>query len=163
MRLDADNLENILFEYLDQIKVLISPEIWGNILLDCSKNELLILILLYRKTEVNMSQAAEYMQVPLNTATGIVARMERKKMINRGRSREDKRVVTITLTDNGKQQIKNILEELFYYGQRILESLTMEELALAGHVLDKVIAVLGEEQKKGAERPVKKVRKIDIE
>ena len=93
MKIDKNNLEDILFEYIDQIKVLISPETWENILLDCSKNELLILLLLYRRTNINMTQIAEYIEVPLNTATGIVARMEKKQMVCRERGKEDKELL----------------------------------------------------------------------
>lgn len=62
-----DNFETMIFEYIDKIKYLLSPEIWGNGLFNCSKNEVFVL-LLYRRSDVNMTQIADYLRVPLNTA-----------------------------------------------------------------------------------------------
>ena len=88
-------MEQVLFDYMDQIKYLMSADLWGSEVLNCSKNELFVLFLLYRKESVNMTQIAEYLNVPLNTATGIVSRMEKRALLSRTRSLEDKRVVTI--------------------------------------------------------------------
>ena len=41
------------------------------------------------KTQVNMTEIAEYIHVPLNTATGIINRMEKNGLIERTRSQED--------------------------------------------------------------------------
>lgn len=163
--MDGENLklENIIFDYVDQIKELVSPEIWGNVLLNCSKNEILILMLLYRKSEVNMTQIAEYIGVPLNTATGIVARMEKKQMISRQRNMEDKRVVTIALASYGKQQLSNILDSFTSYGKKIMEALTSQELRVAEKVLEKILGVLKEERIEEADQFKKKVKRIVVE
>lgn len=63
-----------------------APEIWENILLDCSKNEVFVLLDLLRQGEVTMSELAGYLQVPLNTVTGIITRMEKKQLVERRRS-----------------------------------------------------------------------------
>lgn len=162
MNIDLNNLENTLFNFIDQIKVLIAPETWTNILLNCSKNEMLVLMLLYRSSDVNMTQIAEYLNVPLNTATGIVTRMEKKEIVLRIRSLEDKRVVTIVLTDSGKQQLQSILQAFMSYGQQVIGSLTAEEITLMGKVIDKVITLLQEVRTK-EETQMNKVRKIVIE
>ena len=163
MELNQTNLEETLFEYVEQFRVLIAPETWGNIMADCSKNELLVLLLLYRKGESNMSQIAEYLNVPLNTATGIISRMENKKMVDRNRHPEDKRVVTIALSDGGRKLMAGILKSFAYYGQRIMTVLTQEELQLLGRVLDKVINLLREVKQQGSQEPPKQIRKIAIE
>lgn len=163
MKLDQNKLEEIFFEYFDRIKTLISSETWENALLNSSKNELLILLLLYRRQEVNMTQIAEYIHVPLNTATGIVDRMEKKKLAVRQRSREDKRVVTISLAEAGKEQLGSIIQEFVRLGEKVTGVLTAEELETAGRILDKVLLVLTEEQAEDKPAVLKKVRKIVIE
>lgn len=163
MGLKENNLEEILFEYVDKIKVLIAPETWENRLLDCSKNELLIMLLLYRSGEVNMTQIAEYINVPLNTATGIVARMEKKELILRTRSVEDKRVVTITFAKRGREQVQEIWKEFMFYGQRIMEELTGEEFQLLQKVLDKTVAVFRERRPREDETKHKRVKRVLIE
>lgn len=163
MKLDQNKLEEIFFEYFDRIKTLISSETWENALLNSSKNELLILLLLYRRQEVNMTQIAEYIHVPLNTATGIIDRMEKKKLAVRQRSREDKRVVTISLAEAGKEQLGSIIREFVRLGEKVTGVLTAEELETAGRILDKVLLVLTEEQAEDKPAVPKKVRKIVIE
>lgn len=162
MKIDFENIEDSLFELLDQVKVLISQELWENILLNCTKNEMLVLMLMYRSSEVNMSQIAEYIGVPLNTATGIVTRMEKKHMLARVRSEEDKRVVLISLTEAGQTQINTMMQAAMTYGQKVLTALSVEEITLLGNVFDKVVKVLSEA---AVESPVTvaKVRKITID
>lgn len=161
MNFNGNNLEDTLFHFLDQIKALLTQEIWDSILLDSSKNELLVLILLYRQSDVNMTSVADYLNVPLNTATGIVARMEKKQLVQRLRSEADKRVVTIVFTELGKQQMSNVLGTFIGYGQRIVAALTTEEIGLLGDVMSKVIQVLKDKPKELTQE--KKVKKIVIE
>ncbi|MDC7288194.1 MarR family transcriptional regulator [Blautia schinkii] len=157
-------LEQGIFEYIDKFKLLVSPQTWENVLMDCSKNEVFVMLLLYRKEQVNMTQIAEYIQVPLNTATGIVARMEKKKLLERQRSDEDKRVVTIRITDTGLSCFKGILNEFLHYGQIVLDKLTPEELKIGEQILEKIFNALSEEYAE-AQKPMqdKKIRKIPIE
>lgn len=160
--MNIDNLEQMIFDYIDQFKILLSAETWENILLNSSKNEILVLLLLYRGSDVNMSQIAEYLAAPLNTTTGIVSRMEKKGMVARVRSASDKRVVTIVLTESGRTQVGNIMTLVLKYGEKILSTLSSEELSLLTGVIDKVTQILQDVDLE--EKPVeKKVRKIVIE
>lgn len=163
MMAGVQDFEKVIFDYLDRVKELISPQTWENILLDCSKNEVFVMLLLYRRGEVNMTQVADYLQVPLNTVTGIVDRMEKRKLLERRRSAQDKRVVTIQMTEQGMTCIKEILEQVFYYGQSILSRLTPQELQTGIQLIDKVLDGLNEEYEKAQAEPEKKVRKIKIE
>lgn len=146
---------------MDSIKDLLLPEVWENILLDCSKNEILVLWFLYRQKEVNMSQIAEYIHVPLNTATGIIARMERRKLIIRERSTEDKRIVTIGLSEQGMAQMQAVIRELSYYGTQVYEAFTPREMELFYHMIQKLMEILKQERKKDTGKP--KIKKITIE
>ncbi|WP_167957005.1 MarR family winged helix-turn-helix transcriptional regulator [Anaerosporobacter faecicola] len=158
------SLEEMFFDYLDQVKFLFTKELWDNEILNCSKNELFILFLIYRKQEVNMSQIAQYIAVPLNTATGIVARMEKKGLILRQRSEEDKRIVTITMTEEGNQQVGRIMKELMHYGNLIFENFTSEEMAFTFRLIDKLMDVLKQERnRRMVEQKETKIRKITIE
>lgn len=162
MKLDIDNLENSLFDLIDQVKVIISEAFWENILMNCTKNELFVLLLLYRKSDVNMTQIAEYIGAPLNTTTGIVGRMEKRDMIRRVRSEGDKRVVTIVLTDIGKKQVGDILGTFLQYGQMVIKTLSAEEVSLMSGVIGKVVGIL-QNNKLMSTTAEKKIRKIEIE
>ena len=148
-------------EYIEEIKELLSSDIWENIFLDCSKNEVMIFWLLYQRSEVNMTEIAEYIHVPLNTATGIITRMEKNELIVRTRSKEDKRVVLIGFSEKGMTQFQKLVNELMYYGMKVMSSFTKEEMDLFYKMTKKVKEILREEKIK--EDLPKKVRKITIE
>lgn len=148
-------------DYIEEVKELLSSDIWENIFLDCSKNEVLIFWLLYQRSEVNMTEIAEYIHVPLNTATGIINRMEKNELIVRTRSKEDKRVVLIGLSEKGMTQFQSLVNELMYYGMKVMSSFTKEEMNLFYKMTTKVKEILRQEKRK--EDTPKKVRKIIIE
>lgn len=151
----------IIADYIEEVKELLSSDIWGNIFLNCTKNEVLVFWLLYQRREVNMTEIAEYIHVPLNTATGIISRMENNELIVRTRSKEDKRVVLIGFSEKGMKQFQNLINELMYYGMKVVGSFTKEEINLFYKMTTKVMEVLRQEKKK--EATLKKVRKITIE
>ena len=158
--LSEEILQNFT-DYIEEIKELLTMELWENIFLNCSKNEVLVFWLLYRQKEVNMSDIAEYIHVPLNTATGIIGRMEKNGLIERTRSAEDKRIVLITFSEKGRAQFQKLVDELMSYGVKILGELTASEMKLVESMMAKVKKVLKEE--KVQKEPAKKVRKITIE
>ena len=148
-------------DYIEEVKELLSSDIRENIFLDCSKNEVLIFWLLYQRGEVNMTEIAEYIHVPLNTATGIINRMEKNELIVRTRSKEDKRVVLIGFSEKGMTQFQSLVNELMYYGMKVMSSFTKEEMNLFYKMTTKVKEILRQEKRK--EDTPKKVRKIIIE
>ena len=160
--MDISNMEEYIFKYIDKVKVFISPETWQNLLLDCTKDEIFILLYVYRKTEVNMSMIADYINVPLNTATGIVSRMEKKKLIARYHSEDDKRVVKIAITDEGTRHIGSILKEIMRYVQVVMDRLTPEEMKTLFQTVTKIMEALEESSRKEQNTEVK-VKKITIE
>ena len=151
----------MIIDYIEEVKELLSSDIWENIFLNCSKNEVLIFWLLYQKSEVNMTEIAEYIHVPLNTATGIINRMEKNELIVRTRSKEDKRVVLIGFNEKGMAQFQNLINQMIYYGMKVMGSFTKEEMDLFYKMTTKVMEVLRQEKKK--EATPKKVRRITIE
>lgn len=151
----------VIINYIEEIKELLSSDLWENIFLNCSKNEVLIFWLLYQKNEVNMTEIAEYIHVPLNTATGIINRMEKSELIVRTRSKEDKRVVLIGFSEKGMTQFQKLVNEMMHYGMKVMGSLTKEEIELFSKMTTKVLEILRQEKRK--EAAPKKVRKIVIE
>ena len=165
MKLNEQGISQETFQriadYIEEVKELLSSDIWENIFLDCSKNEVLVFWLLYQRSEVNMTEIAEYIHVPLNTATGIINRMEKNELIVRTRSKEDKRVVLIGFSEKGMAHFQNLINQMAYYGMKVMSFLTKEEMELFYKMTTKVTAVLRQEKKK--EATPKKVRKITIE
>lgn len=161
MKENRKSFDDTIMDYIDQMIHLFTQGKWQNVIMDCSKNELFILWYLYRHHEANMSQLAECIHVPLNTLTGIISRMEKKQLVQRIRSTEDKRVVVIQMDDCGKQQIQNVLKNVFFYGGKLFEEFEPEEIQLIFRMIDKIISIMTEENNSTLEK--KKVRKIEIE
>lgn len=157
----TEELSRMVTDYIEEVRELLSSDLWENIFLNCSKNEVFIFWLLYQKRAVNMTEIADYIHVPLNTATGIISRMERDGLVVRTRSEEDKRVVNIGFSEKGMEQFETLVRELVSYGMRVMGSFTKEEMALFYKMTSKIMEILRQENRR--ERTPKKVRKITIE
>lgn len=160
----SKSMENTIFNYIDEMKTLFSLDKYSDIFLEYTKNELFALLFLYRYNDANMTQIAEYINAPLNTATGVITRLEKKQMIERIRSNEDRRIVLITLTDKAKDVLEKEKNKIIDYGTRIFGTLTSEEKMAALSIYQKVASVLKEEKYLSNEEEIpKKVKKIVIE
>ncbi|MCJ7615655.1 MAG: MarR family transcriptional regulator [Desulfobacterales bacterium] len=72
-----------------------------------SAPQLNCLISLYENGPLPPSQIAKYIMVKSSTVTGIVDRLEQKGLVKRFRDSPDRRIITIELTDSGKNLAKN--------------------------------------------------------
>ena len=142
MAKDEFNIEELIYAYIDKFKFLFFPEEWNSAFLDYSKNEILALILLYKNKQVNMTEVADYIHAPLNTATGVITRLEKKQIAQRQRDVADKRVVFISLTALGEAFVKKEIEEITYYLKAINAELDEEEKRVLHSILNKVITLL---------------------
>lgn len=158
-------LEGFIFEFLDQCKFLFFPEQWNSAFLDYSKNEVFALLYVYRKASSNMTEIADYLGVPLNTATGIIGRLEKRGVIRRARDVVDKRVVTICISEEGRGFLANAMKELEYYYNQFMKTVTEEEklvlFRIAGKLLD--IVTDNRAKKEQLQETKKTIRKIIIE
>jgi len=163
--MDIIKIEQIIFNNIDEFKVLFFPEQWSDIFLDFSKNEILALLFLYRKKNANMTEIAEYIIAPLNTVTGVIARLEKKLMVERIRSDEDRRIVLITLTEAANTVIEKEKDMITKYLIEIYAKLTPEEISSALSIYNKVLGVFkgSVNQVKEEDISVKKIRKIIID
>lgn len=158
-------LETIIFDYIDELKFLFFPDQWSSAFLDYSKSEILALLFLYRNKTANMTEVADYVNVPLNTATGVVGRLEKKMMVERRRGNEDRRIVNIVLTNKAEEFIEQEKKVIEYYFKEVYKALTQEEKVVAMSIFKKVISALklGENRVKQEDKVVKKVKRIIIE
>lgn len=151
----------MITDYMEEVRKLLSSDLWENIFLNCSKNEVFIFWLLHQKGAVNMTEIADYIHVPLNTATGIISRMERNGLVVRTRSEEDKRVVNIRFSEKGMEQFEALVRELVSYGLKVMGSFTKDEMELFYQMTSKIMEILRQENTK--KNAPKKIRKITIE
>ncbi len=157
--------ETIIFEYIDELKFLFFPDKWSSVFLDYSKNEILVLLLLYRNKKANMTEIAEYICSPLNTATGVVARLEKKLMVERLRDKEDRRVVNIVLTKGAEDFIEQEKRTISHYFEEVVRILSYEEKKAALSIFRKVASVLQQDKsnKVNDNKTETRVKRIIIE
>lgn len=67
-----------------------------------SQPQLSCLLALHEYGPLSLSRLAKYILVKPSTVTGIIDRLEQKKLVTRMRSSLDRRVITIELTERGK-------------------------------------------------------------
>ena len=138
---DEMKIEALIYNYIDEFKKIFIKSKKESHLMDYSKNEVLALLFMYRKRVTNVSEIAEYIEAPLNTATGVINRLEKKKLVKRKRDEDDRRIVKIILTQSDE-----------------------EEKASAFGIINKIIKSLNTQEEEPAEQKVvKKVKRITIE
>ena len=161
---EVSYFEDMIFKFVDEFKILFFPEQWANVFLECSKNEILALLIIYRKQSVNMTEVAEYINAPLNTATGVINRLERKKLIQRMRDSEDKRIVKISLTEEGISYFNEEKKLIIRYFEALASRLTSEEEKAIYSIMEKFLVLLREGIPKEQQVQQKKtVKRITIE
>lgn len=161
---DNFKLEAMVYDYIDEIKDIFSKGQKSSALFDFSKNEILTLFFISRKKTVNVSEVADYINAPINTATGVINRLEKKNIVERRRDSDDKRVVKITLTIEGEELFEREKRTLLGYFMEVYKVLSDEEKRAAINIANKVISVFKSEIKVDSEeKSVKKVKRIIIE
>lgn len=157
---------NELFDLLfSNIKKLLYPEEWINLDFALSKSEIFAMLLVDRNGEVIMSQISSYINIPTSTATGIVDRLVKNGFMKRERSESDRRIVTIRLTDRGKEIVESLKNFIMERINAVNENLTEDERGMLYNIFIKVIDILNKknEEAEGANPSREVIRKIEIE
>jgi len=91
---------------------------------------------------VRVSDLAKSMYLHQSTVVGIVDRLEKHGLVVRERSRDDRRVVEVTLTAEGQQHASHSPEVTSNKIIHGLESLPSEELSMIHRGLDSLVRIL---------------------
>jgi Transcriptional regulators len=82
---------------------------------------------LWQKNRKNPKEIAEELRLETSTITGVVERMEKKGLVTRAISKEDRRFIDICLTKKGRALEKPVLETVESFNSELLAKLTEEE------------------------------------
>src|SRR5262249_40623919 len=74
-----------------------------------------------------MRELAEHLTVAVNSMTSIVDGLERKALVQRHRSEEDRRIVRVDLTDPGRGMYESLVEANMRLFRSMLGALTEDE------------------------------------
>lgn len=157
---------DILELFFGNIKKLFFPEDWLQIDLKFSKSEIFAMLLIDKKKEITMTELADYINVSMSTANGIIERLVKKGYVKRDRSDSDRRIVVLQLTTEGSQLVINLKEFVSRYLKMAFDELTDEEIQ---SLIDIVLKIMRGLQRKmdadaAAAKPAEnEIRKIPIE
>jgi DNA-binding MarR family transcriptional regulator len=103
--LNSPSREDLLADVLDELNQISYRDVQGSLKRwhegALSLVHLNLLMLLRAKGTLTMTHLAELLDVSVASATGIVDRLEKKGVIERRRSEEDRRVVEVRVTERG--------------------------------------------------------------
>ena len=88
-----------------------------------------VLFVLHADGPIPMRGLAESLDVSQASATGIVDRMEQRGLLERQRDAEDRRVVKVAISDEGRRLIAGMAAERREHLAQVLDELTDDELA----------------------------------
>lgn len=154
------DLQGMLFDYVDRFRSLLPPGAWQGLARDLAKNDVLTLLYLHRTQSSRMSDLAAYLDAPLNTATGAVTRLQQRGLVERQHSPDDKRIVLISLTAEGRRLIAQGIKASVSLIGRLFEELTPEETEVVLRLIDRIPALLAD---CSADRRARTVRRIPID
>ena len=160
---DSFDYESLMFKYIEKFKFLLFPNTWTNNFMEYSKNEILAIMIIYKNKSVNMSEVADYINAPLNTATGVITRLEKKQIVERKRDTEDKRVVKISLTEKGLIEVKDLISHISSFIKKIYKVLEPEEVSALISITNKALSILKDDNMQKQLPKKEKIRKITIE
>ena len=95
---------------------------------------------------VKVSELARLMFVRPATVVGILDRLEKKGLAARTRSREDRRVVTVELTQAGKDLVNQAPEVVQGHLVKGLETLSAHRLLLIEDGMEQLVTILGAQE-----------------
>lgn len=151
------DLEAMFHDYVDRFRAILPSNAWRRLAEDLAKNDVLTLLHLYRVQSSRMSDLATYLDAPLNTATGAVARLQQRGLVERQHSPDDKRIVLISLTNEGRTLIARGIKDGVSLVGRLFEELTTEETEVVLKVLNRIPELLAERSEQPKPRTVRRI------
>lgn len=108
---------------------LTGPQVWG-------------IKVIAKHGNIRISTLASRMYLHPTTVVGIIDRLEKRGLVSRSRSLQDRRVVDVSLTDEGRTFVEKSPEVASNKITDGLESLTLPELSVIYQGLDRLTRIL---------------------
>ncbi len=107
-----------------------------------SSQEIRVLRTVGRHEHCIMSMIADRIRLSLSSVTGLIDRLVEKKLVCRDRSTDDRRVVKVELTDEGRELHTSVIESQVQFARGVLKTLSPAEqdelLSLFGKISDRI-------------------------
>lgn len=103
-----------------------------------SITEFSVLEVLYHKEKQTIHQIGKSILISSGSMTYVIDKLEQRGMLNRSPCRDDRRVIYVTLTDDGNNLMEKIMPKQQQLVDDMFSSLTNEEAQLLIRMLKKV-------------------------
>jgi len=136
VRTDRQVIVGEILKLADKLFRELLPAVPGELLeLDITMPQLKILVVLYIRGTMRMSNLATDLQVTMATATGLVDRLVERGYLIRESLPEDRRVVLCRLSESGQKTVSSIWESAGKRSQELLDALSTNHLQMLQEVL----------------------------
>ena len=119
---------------VDHGKPILTPPQWG------------IMALLYGKDGLTVGMLSQQRGIDPPTATGIIKRLEQAELVERCHDREDRRIVKVYLTDEGRSITQSLYPIVMSFGDEMLRDFPQEEREHFLLMLQRIIANLSDSE-----------------
>ncbi|MFD3447930.1 MarR family winged helix-turn-helix transcriptional regulator [Microbacteriaceae bacterium 4G12] len=100
--------------------------------------QLFVLNSLRKQGSCKISELAQKMEVKPSAVTFMIDRLEQYKYVMREHDKKDRRVVNISLTNEGQEKVKKVLEDRKKIVAQYLSHLTTDELSFLANIAEKL-------------------------
>ena len=120
-----------------------TPHAWLH--LELTREQLRVIFLLFFKGSASPGEVAESFGVPKANVTSVIDRLVGKGLVNRQENQDDRRSYILSLTEEGRSQVKQLREIGDAKIKRVLERMSDEALASLQMGLESLSTALKEE------------------
>ncbi len=97
-----------------------------------------VLRMLFHDGPLAMGAIAEHLGISLAGATGIIDRLVIQGVVERTRSREDRRVVWVDLSPDGQKRMEHLKDDRHQQMQQLLQPLSPDEVETLLRLLERI-------------------------
>jgi len=110
--------------------------------MDVTQSQILVMRVLNQYGDMKVSDISKELDLSNSTVSGIIDRLVEKKIVQRKRSEEDRRIVMISLADEYRQPVRKHLNAFAQKMRRALSTTTEEDLDSIMQGLEKLEKIL---------------------
>lgn len=128
---------NTMIDMMFTISRLMKSEMsYTNNLMHLSVLQIQTLMFIHKNNKTTMSAIAENFQIELPSATSLITKLSDQKLVTRLDDPNDRRLVLITLTEEGKSLLERAMRERRRKLENILSYLSSQEKVQLTHILE---------------------------
>lgn len=97
-----------------------------------------VLNCIWKENATSPKQIAELLMLENSTVSGVLERMEKKMLIERNISKEDRRYIQVELTERGKMLEKDVLNVVEAFNREVFSTISKDDEELLKELLKKL-------------------------